>query len=123
MRSLISLHGTLETRETPLNGAVTTVLKFHLELIYGGFWEHEHRSVDTGQQDHASSHTPSSGVHKQHTLAMTLLLQSRGREDFQQLVRCVEGVKDLWPDLEEKEGSLRFMKHFYYEVSVALSIS
>jgi hypothetical protein len=56
-------------------------------------------------------------VHKQHTLALTLLLQSRGREDFRALIQCVEAVRGVWPDEEERRGSLRFMKHFYYEVS------
>ena len=89
------------------------------ELIYGGFWEHGHQSVATPHPG-AGGPSPLAGNsgYKQHTLAMTLLLKSEGEEDFQDLVKCVEGVKDLWPDEEEKRGSLRFMKHFYYEVSL-----
>lgn len=90
------------------------------ELIYGGFWEHEHGSVGTTQPGPSPSHTSPGGDYKQLTLAMTLLLMSKGREDFEELFRCVESVKDLWPDVEEKRGSLRFMKHFYYEVQLCI---
>lgn len=56
------------------------------------------------------------GGFKQHRVALSLLLKFEGKEDFKELVRCVEGLKDVWPDVAEKRGSLRFMKHFFYEV-------
>ena len=70
-------------------------------------------------EDHAhpsSGHGGGGRNYKQHFLGLSLLLKSEGRGDFEELVRCVEGVKDVWPDEGEKKGGLRFMKHFYYEV-------
>ena len=69
----------------------------------------------SGDEDH--THPSSSGRgYKQHLLGLSLLLKSEGRQDFVELVRCVEGLKDVWPDEGEKRGALRFMKHFFYEV-------
>lgn len=57
--------------------------------------------------------------HRQHFLAITMVLRSESREEFRELVRCVEAVREVWPDMEEEKGSLKFMKHFYYEVGVS----
>lgn len=77
-----------------------------------------HSTEDYSDEDHAplSGREGEKHRYKQHFLGLSLLLRSEGRQDFEELVQCVEGLKDIWPDPAEKRGSLRFMKHFYYEV-------
>lgn len=96
------------------------------ELIYGGFWEHEHHSVDPVHTRHDDAEKEQRNVFrgrsKRHSFAITLMFLSRGRGDFKDLVQCLEGLTGQWAghtDGEEGEGKMRpllFMKHLYYEV-------
>ena len=101
------------------------------ELIYGGFWEYEHNSVDpvrmrqddTDNFQEKGSKSVFSGRSKEHSFAITLMFLSKGRGDFKELVQCVEGLTGQWEEHKEEEEKgnkmrpLRFMKHLYYEVS------
>ena len=99
------------------------------ELMYGGFWEHEHQSAAPGHRrqdgDDSAKRRVFGGRSKGHRFAVTLMFLSKGRNDFQQLVQCVDGLTNHWtsPDeVEEEEGKekpVRFIKHLYYEVSWA----
>ena len=65
----------------------------------------------------ASSSTPErNSQYQHHSFAVSFLIRAKGREDFNELVKCVEELKNVWPDEDEKKGTLKFMKHFYYEV-------
>lgn len=101
---------------------ITVILS---ELIYGGFWEYEHNLVGSQGSFHHKQdqtgfvssplHSKSGGrQYKHHSFAVTLLLRSEGKKEFKELIHCVEGLGDIWPD--QKTTGLKFMKHFYYEV-------
>ena len=83
------------------------------ELLYGGFWEHEHHtSTPSHPSPPSQSHAHSTSRH--HTFALTFVLQAT-RDQFRELCACVDAIKSVWPD--PNSGRLSFMKHFFYEVN------
>lgn len=84
-----------------------------VELLYGGFWEHEHHtSTPSHPSPPLQGHTHYS-VSWHHTFALTFVLEVT-REQFSELSACVDAIKLVWPD--PNSGRLSFMKHFFYEV-------
>ena len=84
------------------------------ELLYGGFWEYEHHiSSPSHSSPPSPRHTHPLSTSRQHTFAMTFLLQAT-REHFSNLTACVDAIKTTWP--QPHSDGLDFMKHFFYEV-------
>ena len=84
-----------------------------VELLYGGFWEHEHHTSTPSHPSPPSQGHAHHTASRHHTFALTFVLEAT-REQFSELSACVEAIKSVWPD--PNSGRLSFMKHFFYEV-------